>query len=968
MQAVRSNQSEQLLSSSNIHTVTGDTPTIYAGSAGHTDDNKQQDSGLFSGIKLPTLPNLIESISNLNLPQLGLNVNWGNIPILGRQDTGLLGKSGPLGMGKPMKGPDVSNPIWVEGPSSPHPLFPNPPSPPPPKDLPPPLSPDKNPSRGPHPVSAPGGSFVFPTGQGDRLRPGVPGVVVPVTRPSNIWALRPQPGRPRPGNIQGPGSGQQKRPPHQVNFLPGSPILPSITHAGPGPNSGTPFLPGLSIKQNGRPLPTRPPSVQNQGPGSIPLTPPPVPPGSSPSGQGAGTTWPGNLWSQPEVINPDSGVSLYQPREPFQPYQPHDPNHPITVVDAPNMSSNQGGSSAGMPTSPLMPMGPPVHTSPSPPDMSPSESQMVAEGANRVPDTQDKMSGRPQTGSAPKENISVDSRLPDALPPFSGSSGRGKDSQEMADSQNGFQIPFNQQGQQHVSVSHDGQQIPFSHSQHPPENHQGQQVIVSHQEQPLSNNHGQQTSNTEQQIPFNHQEQQKPTRHQGQQKPGEHPGQQRPSDYPGQKIPPSHQGQHTVNHDGQQLPPHDQQNPENRDEQERRPEGRPNIPIAPTQPADTRPGPVRPTDNSPNSQGPVPPQESLDDLINLLYAAEAEVQHEMQDTAVTTPSSVSIPDETLLVDPSDSASSDSAASASVPEVGVSFRPEVDTPLETSSTTLRSTTSTSSRSTSTMAYTTTPRTTVRTTARTTTTTGAPKTRQDLPPDMLPPQLGKGVTVVQGRPKDFQEGPPLEPDSSPPARQPEDHSQSGRFPPDGDGDPGHLQPDSENPNNFPPLITNPAFGDAIPTGSQTATRYRPGVVLPVDKAGEPLPGARARVPPNNTQISPSRSIGRGGVPTIERVEQPSHRQHSDKTAVVQGVDLPEENVSGDALPPIPNTEFETSEVNTIDWYYSNYFREYDPYANLPVGGNEPPSSASTASVMFSTIILCIITVFYNHDHLL
>lgn len=228
----------------------------------------------------------------------------------------------------------------------------------------------------------------------------------------------------------------------------------------------------------------------------------------------------------------------------------------------------------------------------------------------------------------------------------------------------------------------------------------------------------------------------------------------------------------------------------------------------------------------------------------------------------------------------------------------------------------------------------------------------------------------MTVLQERPPDFHKE-SAEPDQVPPARHPEDHPQPGRSPPDGAREPGHRPPESET-TNFPPSVTNPPFTDSIPTGSQTASRYRPGVVLPVDKSGEPLPGVRARVPPNNTQISPSRSIGRGGVPTIERVEQPSHRQHSDKTAVVQGVDLPEESVSGvpegEHRPPIPDTEFETSEVNAIDWYYSNYFREYDPYANLPVGGNEPPSGASTASVMYSTVILCMITLFYNQGHLL
>ncbi|XP_037803875.1 proteoglycan 4-like [Penaeus monodon] len=875
-----------------------------------------------------------------------------------------------------MKGPDVSDPIWVDGPSSPHPLFPNPPSPPPPKEVPPPLIPDKNPSRGPHPVSGPGASFVFPTSQGERLRPGVPGVVVPVTRPTNIWAVRPQPGgqpgrqpggqpgrqpggqpgrqpgRPKPGSAQGPGSGQQKRP-HQVSFRPGSPILPSVTYVGPGPNSGTPFLPGLSIKQQGRPLPGRP-GTQNQGPGRVPLTPPPVSSGSSPPGQATGTTWPGNLWSQPEVINPDSGVSLYQPREPFQPYQPHDPNHPITVVDAPNMSSNQGGSPAGMPTSPLMPMGPPVHTSPSPPDMSPSESQMVADGGNPGPDAEDQISGRPQTGFPPQENVNVDSRLPDALPPFSDSSGRGKGSQEVADSHDGFEIPVSQQDHG-ISVIHEGQQIPFSHhSQHTPEIHEVQQIPVSHQGHTKpSNDHGQRipTSHTDQ-MPFIHQGQ-KPTSHHEQQSTGSPKGQQTP-----------------LYNEGQHTPP--QQNPENRNEQDRITEEKLNFPVAPTQPAETQPRPVRPTDSLPSSQGPVPPKESLDDLINLLYAAEAEIQHQMQGTLVTTPST-NTPDETLPVNPSSSVSFDSTASASVPDVGVSIRPEIThvPPDTVSSSTVRSTTSTTSKSISTSTTTRTATTkTTSTTPTTTTTARESNNRQDLPPDMVPPQLGKGVTVVQERPPDFHKE-SVEPNQVPPTLHPEDHSQPESFPPDGEREPGQRIPESEN-TNLPPSLNNPSFTDSIPTGSQTASRYRPGVVLPVDKSGEPLPGVRARVPPNNTQISPSRSIGRGGVPTIERVEQPSHRQHSDKTAVVQGVDLPEENISGvpegKHKPPIPNTEFETSEVNAIDWYYSNYFREYDPYANLPVGGNEPPSGASTANVMYSTVILCMITLFYNQGHLL
>ncbi|KAK3880250.1 hypothetical protein Pcinc_015245 [Petrolisthes cinctipes] len=217
-----------------VNAVTGDTPTIYAGSASSSGgggvsnlDNSGGNGGgggLLDGLLFPNWPRL-QDVVGLFLPHIGVNMNLG-MPVLGRQDSsGVTHKLGPHDH-KPMKGPDSSSPVWVDGSNSPHPHF-----------LAPPPPPTVSPSRGPGLASSEeqhvsqGPPFPFPPGPGEQMRPGVPGVVVPVTRPPNVWSVtdRRRPGEPRP-------------------------ILPPVLHSGPGPSSGIPFLPG-------RPSPLLPHSI-----------------------------------------------------------------------------------------------------------------------------------------------------------------------------------------------------------------------------------------------------------------------------------------------------------------------------------------------------------------------------------------------------------------------------------------------------------------------------------------------------------------------------------------------------------------------------------------------------------------------------------------------------------------------------------------------------------------------------------
>lgn len=99
--------------------VTGDTPTIYAGSVSSLEQKNEenQSSGGLFGLKLPALPNILDSIGKIGLPNLGLNINWGNLPSFGRVSEGSKAppNKAPFDLQrKPYRGPDSSEDLWVQ--------------------------------------------------------------------------------------------------------------------------------------------------------------------------------------------------------------------------------------------------------------------------------------------------------------------------------------------------------------------------------------------------------------------------------------------------------------------------------------------------------------------------------------------------------------------------------------------------------------------------------------------------------------------------------------------------------------------------------------------------------------------------------------------------------------------------------------------------------------------------------------
>ncbi|KAG7173540.1 artichoke-like 3 [Homarus americanus] len=783
---------QQAVSSSNIHIVPGNTPTIYAGSSNNI--NKQgpttTESSLFGNIKFPTLPNLLDTISNFNIPNIGLNVNWGNLPGFGRHESGSVHKFGQADEDKPMKGPDQNQPIWIEGPgpASPHPLFPHP-HPPVRESMaltPPHVTPSREPNSAPHPhhhpeqevvwegaprvtvtpqvpFRGPEVPFVFPAGQGERLQPGVPGFVVPVSRPTNVWIERPP---------------LAQNPHHPI----ARPVLPSVLHAGPGPSSGTPFLPGFQANQQQQDEHGHPIIISRLPSGASDFSPPDSEeflthphasdilsggPASAPvpqSGQRSHVTQ--AKWSPPAVIHPDSGVSHYQPHEPFLPYQPHNPNHPITVVEPPQISVANHETSFSLNEAPRAP----THTTPVLADMSPSESQLL--GGSNSPSGAVNTVSRPMV-SSPPDQTATGSHLPGSLSSFVPSSGINQP--PILSTQLGDPRPH-LHDHHHVDPSPDLPTILQSRPTHslPAESTPTTTPVL-------------QTTSTLQLVPS-------PTPHTNTISPDTH------------LVTPTH----TQPPPPDTVPQHSQQEPDE-------------------------------------------PTHSLSDLLGLLYAAEEEVQLENSKN---------------IKDGDD------------------------------------------------------------------------------------QSPAGVTVL----KDIPPHDPNTPVSSPSAESPESSSSNMKLVEN--GPPSHAQPHPEDSQD------DDLFFSRHPMQERPPSRSRPGVVLPVDKSGEPLSGAVPRVPPNNTYISPSKSIGRGGFPTIERVYQPG--QEPDKHSVaVQGVDLPpaSENVVAEFSheQPIQETEFEMSEVNAIDWYYNNYYREL---ASQPVGGNKPPSGATTPAPAHTALLFCLVCIIHNY----
>ncbi|XP_068240515.1 uncharacterized protein [Palaemon carinicauda] len=906
---------EQLLSSSSIHTVTGDTPTIYAGSSGtsHVEDVKIQESsvgGLFSGIKLPTIPNILESLSNLNIPQIGLNVNWANLPI-GRQESGFNADydsvSGPappleidsLPINKPMKGPDGNKPIWIDGPVSPHPLFTAPPPPPATQDLPPP-SLNRGPSGTPSSNNIVGlvppaventnipSTENFSGGDEEDFNLGIPGTIFHVGRPTNVWRTRPKPeqGFSWPG--QQPTLNQRRKPSQSTKT-----ILPPVTHTGPGPNSGTPFLPGLSSQQNhlqpAQPIVTSHGNSQTSQHLNLPIDPTvtisnvKLPSPVDVSSGARGTVWEGPQWSHPEVIHPNSGVSLYQPGEPFRPYQPEDPNHPITVVEAPDVSVLHHGTPTTPPaflvtktttfTLSSLTQKPPV-------DMAPSESQ-VLDG---------NLSSGMQKGVQLDKTASL----------FPGLSEKGEISTEF-------------------SPALESTVIGYSAS-----------TVMPSAIPEILKNQDEQSYFTE-------------------------------------------------------LPSEIQAN------------------------SSIKQSVLNTTDSSP----------TLGDLLDLLYIAEAEVQKEQKQESIHVPNISNLPLATTpepFIFASTSASSSTLPKTQESPVLISSTTEMIPPLLSSSTTTTTDFFFSSTEASTSKdvyenkdqepavdnhpqpsfdiYHPQPVTDTYPSLPASDTYPPLPASETYPPlsasDIYPPQLASDIYIPQ--PSSDSYPPQLPSDTDSPQTVPDTYppllgdgvtvlkdlppvsvkSSNDNYPADNvtpfnsqQDYPGLYADDSDSyqsPFDYPHEESDwPSSSERTLPESSTPTRYRPGFIVPVDKSGDPLPGTRTR--PNNTYISPSKSIGRGGIPTIERVEINNNQQTTGEKDVTEQIeDLPQD--SGASFTDlaheevIPNTEFDANDVNAIDWYYSNYFREYDPYAQLPVGGNKPKSGAGVPRLSCTLYIACLV----------
>ncbi|XP_066948695.1 uncharacterized protein atk [Macrobrachium rosenbergii] len=924
---------QQLLSSSSIHTVTGDTPTIYAGSSGtnHVDDVKIQDSngvggGLFSGIKLPTLPNILESLSNLNLPHIGLNVNWASLPTIGRQESGYVtdydSASGPapppeiaqLPFNKPMKGPDGNKPIWIDGPVSPHPLFPAPPPPPPPppsrQDLPPP-SLDRGPSAIPgfdnivglvapavENTNIPSVETVlspdFSSANEDDLNSGIPGTIFHVGRPTNVWRTKPNPGQAESSRPAEQPNQNQRRKPSQPTMT----VLPPATHAGPGPNSGTPFLPGLSSHQQ-RPVQLAQPIVINHGNPQISQNPSlPIHPSLTTSNSanlpspvdassGArGTVWDGPQWSHPEVIHPHSGVSLYQPGEPFQPYQPEDPNHPITVVEAPDVSVLHHGT----------PTAPPAFIvtksttftlsslTPKPPaDMAPSESQVIdgnlSSGTQKetqldrttslypgLPESDDISTALTPGLESTVIDFSASTVMPSVMPAILRDQGIQNNSTELP-----LEVQANASTTQSVlntantsPTLGDLLDLLYAAEEEVQEERSSENISL-----PDVNN----LPLTTTPEPFIYTS--TPDTNSSLAKTQESPVFVSSTT---EMLPPlasSSTSSSTATTTDFFFSSTESATTKNTDE---------NSNLEPV--SDSPPLPALNTYPPQPASDTYPPQTASDKYPPQL-ASDSYPPQPASDTYPPQP-----PPETYPPPPPPQPGSDSyplqPAADTFPQPGFENYP-------------------------------------------------PQTA----PETYPPLLGDGVTVLKDLPPDVSLT-----------------SSSDNFPANDAALPNQQQdyygPYADDNDSYQSPFDHPHEDSDWPSSSErtisdssTPTRYRPGFIVPVDKSGDPLPGARTR--PNNTYISPSKSIGRGGIPTIERVKIHNNQQETanEKEVTEQTEELPHD--SGASLSDfaheevIPNTEFDANDGNAIDWYYSNYFREYDPYAQLPVGGNKPKSSA-------------------------
>ncbi|XP_018026214.1 uncharacterized protein LOC108681673 [Hyalella azteca] len=332
--------------------ITGDTPTIYAGNPSPDPDPPQESSSLFPG--LPSLPSILQtigSISNLKLPNIGLSMNWAKLPV-GRiaSPDPLSSKFGVAASGVERKNSNSKPPLWIEGPNGTilNPMF----------DLQQPLVPSlENPKKiypndlnVSHSSNSALDSFASPsisfhTAEEGRSSQSI--IKFPEDRSRNSGFLK----GPNPDNFRFPDDPPRSDGRAQSGFsfpsnggfphrqandrrkatppsLTRQHPLPSVVNVGPGMNAGRPFLPGLAGNQPN--MRSRPSHIIKSRPGLASVT-RVVEEDTRTQGQ----TRSQPQWSTPEVINPLSGVSLYQPLDQFMPYQPPRTDNPIREIPPP---------------------------------------------------------------------------------------------------------------------------------------------------------------------------------------------------------------------------------------------------------------------------------------------------------------------------------------------------------------------------------------------------------------------------------------------------------------------------------------------------------------------------------------------------------------------------------------------------------------------------------------------------------
>ena len=372
---VTQQHSQQLVKDKNqqsldYNLITGDTPTIYAGnpSVDSNNDESSTSSTLFGS--LPSIPNILEtigSISNLQLPNIGLNMNWPNLA-MGRNgaNSALSSKMGTPGDNKD----DVNSfdgerpPFWVEGPNGPilHPVhaekdgYPVPNLENPEKIYPSSFLSQMVPALAAVAMNenSKGSTIRFPQSSDDTRTVEPDGFTFP--EETSEFDARGQPSFTFPGLSSAFPYPKQKPvvpslpssetvPPlpstsslnlDQLPVVQSAPTrkgLPAVVHYGPGINSGTPFLPGLHRNQQSNSIPS-PFIGLGHGVGTVSKV------ILNNRNKGHVNKEPSQVsdmnWSNPEVINPNSGVSLYQPSEPFKPYRPPGAiKNPITIIEPP---------------------------------------------------------------------------------------------------------------------------------------------------------------------------------------------------------------------------------------------------------------------------------------------------------------------------------------------------------------------------------------------------------------------------------------------------------------------------------------------------------------------------------------------------------------------------------------------------------------------------------------------------------